>query len=293
MPSPGIVELGLELRQRLEHEAALVQARVRHAQARLVDDLVPVHEQVEVDRPGPPALAVAHATQLALGVEQDVEQLARETMWSPARRRRSGTGLVDDAHGLRLPQLGELEELDSPCGSEQVDRPQDRHLLRAEVGAEADVRARHRSVRSAITAACSTGGSRTTSGLRMRTRTRSTVSKRSRMPSTTAPASASSSWRSGPGEDLAHELGEVPVVHGVVDVVARRGRVVDVHPEIDQEALAEPPLRLEIPVMPEQDQPSELDRHAITFPLSTAAATASASTVSRTSWTRSIHAPRS
>ena len=35
----GDVELGVELRERLEHEAPLVQPRVRHAQSRLVDHL--------------------------------------------------------------------------------------------------------------------------------------------------------------------------------------------------------------------------------------------------------------
>ena len=43
----------------------------------------------------------------------------------------------------------------------------------------------------------------------------------------------------------------------------------------------------------EHDEASELDRHVAIFPRSTADATASAATVSRTSCARIIHAPRS
>ena len=146
---------------------------------------------------------------------------------------------------------------------------------------------------STMTAAWSTGGSSTTSGLRTRTRTRSTAAKRSRMPSTTAPASPSSSRRSGPANTSRTRLGEIPVVDGLVEIVARGGIVVHIHPEIHQEALSQPALFLEIAVMPEQHETLQLDGHGCTFPRSTAAATASASTVSRTSCARSIHAPRS
>ena len=48
--------VGRELGERLEREAPLVQARMRHRQPRLVDDPVAVEEQVEVDRPRAPAL---------------------------------------------------------------------------------------------------------------------------------------------------------------------------------------------------------------------------------------------
>ncbi len=40
----------------------------------------------------------------------------------------------------------------------------------------------------------------------------------------------------------------------------------DVHPEVDEEALAETPLLLEVPVVPEDDKASELDRHAVILP---------------------------
>src|SRR5262245_59373819 len=95
-----------------------------------------------------------------------------------------------------------------------------------------------------------------------------------------------------PAEDLAYERGEPPVIHRVLDPVARGRRTTDVDPEVDEEALAEPPLLLQVPVMTEDDQPDQLDRHAVILPRSTAAETASASTVSRTSCARIIHAPR-
>ena len=52
---------------------------MRHRQARLVDRLVAVEQQVEIDRPRPPALA-ALAPELALDREQRVEQLARRQL---------------------------------------------------------------------------------------------------------------------------------------------------------------------------------------------------------------------
>ena len=52
---------------------------MRDGQARLVDRLVAVEQQVEVDRPRPPALA-ALAAELALDREQPVEQLARREL---------------------------------------------------------------------------------------------------------------------------------------------------------------------------------------------------------------------
>ena len=48
-----------------------------HRQPWLVDRLGAVEQQVEVDRPRPPARAVAHAAELALDLEQPLEQLAR------------------------------------------------------------------------------------------------------------------------------------------------------------------------------------------------------------------------
>ena len=56
-PGPGTTRSGVELRERLEREGALVETRMGHGEPRLVDDGVAVEQQVEVDRPRPPALA--------------------------------------------------------------------------------------------------------------------------------------------------------------------------------------------------------------------------------------------
>src|SRR4026209_1893199 len=95
-------QLRIELLQRLEGERALVQAGMRHGQAGLVEDDVPVEEEVEVDRPGAPAL-VAHATEPALDVEQHAEERPR------LERRLDRDGAVDECRlsdaspGPRLP----------------------------------------------------------------------------------------------------------------------------------------------------------------------------------------------
>src|SRR5689334_5837956 len=75
--APGHDDVRVELDERLEDEAALVQARMRHREPRLVDRLVAVQEQVEVDRPRPVARPVARASELALDLEQALEQRAR------------------------------------------------------------------------------------------------------------------------------------------------------------------------------------------------------------------------
>ena len=49
---------------------------MRHGQARLVDDLVPVQEEVEVDRSRSPAL-LAHAAETLLDRDQALEELLR------------------------------------------------------------------------------------------------------------------------------------------------------------------------------------------------------------------------
>ena len=72
----GQDEVGVELGERLEREAPLVQARVRHAQAGLVDRLVAVEQQVEVDRARAEARARPLATQGLLDGEQPIQELA-------------------------------------------------------------------------------------------------------------------------------------------------------------------------------------------------------------------------
>src|SRR5919197_535926 len=97
----------------------------------------------------------------------------------------------------------------------------------------------------------------------------------------------------GTCEHLAHHAREASIVHRLLDPIARARGLVDVHPEIDEEPLAETPLLLEVAVMPEDHEAEQLDGHTAALPRSTAAAIVSASTVSRTSCVLSIHAPRS
>src|SRR5512132_877383 len=87
--------------------------------------------------------------------------------------------------------------------------------------------------------------------------------------------------------DLAHAVRHLSVVDGVLDPV-RRARIADVEADVVEELLAVAALFLEDAVPAEDREPLELEDH-----LGTAAATVSASTCSRTSWTRNIAAPRS
>ena len=76
--TPGLArddEAGIELGERLEGETALVEPRMRHVEARLVDGLVAVEEEVEVDRPRPEPAAPSRRGRGALDLEQALEQL--------------------------------------------------------------------------------------------------------------------------------------------------------------------------------------------------------------------------
>ena len=87
-PAPGNDRLGIELDEGLERETALVEARMRNVEARLVDDLVAVQEEVEVERPRAPAGAVANAAELDLTSQERVEKRPRAEASSRARRPR-------------------------------------------------------------------------------------------------------------------------------------------------------------------------------------------------------------
>ena len=78
---PGNNQSGIKLRERLEGEPPLVQARVRNLKAGLVDRLVAVEEQVEVDRAGAETGADApDAAQTSFDLEQTLEQHARRKL---------------------------------------------------------------------------------------------------------------------------------------------------------------------------------------------------------------------
>src|SRR5581483_7989439 len=86
--------------------------------------------------------------------------------------------------------------------------------------------------------------------------------------------------------DVLHGRGHLTVVDGRLDPVLVR--LCDLERDVEEEGLALPLLLLEHAVATEDLEAVELDDHA-----SIASATVNASTVSRTSWTRRIAAPRS
>src|SRR5215203_3233712 len=90
-----------------------------------------------------------------------------------------------------------------------------------------------------------------------------------------------------PVGDLLHAVGDVAVVDRFLDAIRSR-RLCDVDADVVEEHLAVTALVLEHPVLSEHLEAVKLDGDH-----PTAAATVSASTCSRTSWTRKIVAPRS
>ena len=184
MPFPGIFCAGISSAKRFEHEAALQEVRVRHDQTRLVDRLVAVEEEVEVDRPRPPARPDPLAAEPALDVEQVVEQLPRRE-----HRLELGRCVQEARLVLVAPRLA-LADRRETDGADQLGRLSDQRLAVAEVRAEADVGEDHGRV--TVTALNSTvRPAGRTSGLRTRTRTDSGPNRSSSV-SATADASASS-----------------------------------------------------------------------------------------------------
>src|SRR5216684_3055703 len=121
---------------------------MRHDEARLVDRLVAVEQQVEVDRARPPLRADPLAAEAALDVEQLIEQLARGQRRLELSDRVQEHRLVPVAPRLRLDHRGKA------YGSDQLCRLSDQALAIAEIRPEADICGRHG--RWTITAECST-----------------------------------------------------------------------------------------------------------------------------------------
>lgn len=142
----GNLQLRIELGERLEREPPLVQPRMGNAEARLLDDEVAVDEEVEVECPRPPALAVPHAPELAL----DGEQLAEKLLRRQGRLDRDGAvqeaWLVDDADRVGLDELRDTHDLHPVDPAEPLDRPAKGRLTIPEVRAQPDVRPRHLSL---------------------------------------------------------------------------------------------------------------------------------------------------
>lgn len=135
-------ERGIELGERLEREATLVDTRMRYSQTRLVDDLVPVHQQVEIEGSRPPALT-ANPPELTLDAQERLQKLLR------SERRLGGHGsvqeprLLDDPDRVGLAERRDGDDLDLGFRGEKCDRSPKCPLSIPEVGSEADVRKRH------------------------------------------------------------------------------------------------------------------------------------------------------
>ena len=136
----GHLEAGIELGERLENEAALVQARVRDAEPGLVDLPVAVQQEVEVERARPVLRrALALATEAALDLEQPVEQLAggegRHELECPVEEGR----LLAGADELGLVEARDGDHRDPGAGGELGDGRTQGLLTVAEVRSERDV----------------------------------------------------------------------------------------------------------------------------------------------------------
>lgn len=140
-------ELAVELDERLEREAALGEPWVRHRQPGLVHGLLPVEQEVEVDRPGAEARAGPLAPEGALDGEEPLEQITRR------ERRLDGDGAVQEARlvgvadGVRLAERRHCDDLDLRVGREQSDRPAKMRLAITKIAPKSDVRAHRRELR--------------------------------------------------------------------------------------------------------------------------------------------------
>ncbi len=119
----GNDERGIEVGQRLQGEATLVQARVRNREARPLEGLIPVEQEIEIDRARAPARAhPSFATQVALDREQPVEQVRRGELRVDRNRAVQEARLVDEPDRIGLAKTGDGHDLDLRIRLEQVDR---------------------------------------------------------------------------------------------------------------------------------------------------------------------------
>jgi hypothetical protein len=117
---------------------------VRNLQARLVDHVLPVEEEVEVEcaralgrnrRPVPP--------ERALQLQQPAEQTAGGEAGLELDDAVEETGLIDVADRIRLPERRDAQHVRLGRVAEAPDGGAKRSLTIAEVGPEADVRVHH------------------------------------------------------------------------------------------------------------------------------------------------------
>ena len=272
-PVPGHDEVRVELGERLEREAPLVQARVRHGQARLVDLLVAVEEQVEVDRARAEARAVARRGR------------ARARSRAGGRAARAGASSVSTAAAaLRNARLVDVARRARSRGASRRRRPRPGlgassssaarsvALAVAEVRAEADVGASHQRDRSTV--AADALDRRSPAGPAACARARALPRGKAleqRVGDARAPAPRAAG--SAAVGDLADARGDVAVVDRVLDPVARAAPPTSSY-DVEERTLALALLLLEHAVVPEDLEPVQLDRSSC----DRASATASAST---------------
>src|SRR5438105_8712457 len=112
---------------------------MRNCQARLVDGLVAVEQQVEVDRARPETRPrAADTAEPALDLEQSLEELARRQRGLELRGAVEKARLVEVPDRLRLAQGRDGHYLDPVLGRELLQGDRDLTLRFSEIGADAD-----------------------------------------------------------------------------------------------------------------------------------------------------------
>jgi hypothetical protein len=114
----GHDEIRLDLGQRAEDESPLVEPGMRDPEARLVDLLFPVDEQIEIERPrslGRDSRPVA--AEAGLDGEEEVEERPRRQLGLERKGTVQEARLIQKAHRLRIDQRGDADHLDARrCG---------------------------------------------------------------------------------------------------------------------------------------------------------------------------------
>jgi len=86
LPRGGIAQVRGDFSQWFQHESPLPEPRVRHAQPRLVDNLIAKQHQIEIERPGR-ARERALASPLGLDCEQGIQHASRRQLGFTDHRR--------------------------------------------------------------------------------------------------------------------------------------------------------------------------------------------------------------
>src|SRR5437016_5848253 len=122
-----------QLFEGLEDESPLMQPGMRDAKARLVDPLVPVQQEVEVERPRAAGKPLAAAPELALDAQEQLQERARRQGRLHRSRAVEEAGLINDrADGVGFAERRDGDDLDSRLGCEALDRCTERSLPVAE-----------------------------------------------------------------------------------------------------------------------------------------------------------------